>query len=201
MRIYPRLKNLNWQNIVTLGGIGSALWLLLIKGYKKVIKPALQLINSVHQLISDMAEVKEKILPNGGKSLDDKAERIEKKLDLSLGRQSGIIHEIMTAMWEADSRGKIINVNRKWMQLTGLSLEEARGHESRKIIHKEDLNYVLERERIFIECGFEFEAKLRMVNYDTGKVFGVQSTATKILDRDGDIISIIGAINVIDNKI
>ena len=190
----------NWKEIA---GILTGVW-LAIKGSLRVYKWVRSFVVPIRKWIRDINTALLQLDFNGGESVKDmvyttnkNVEKLIGNMELMMGRQVAMLHEIDTPMYECSLDGDLIDVNRAWSVLTGLSKDDAIGQGWKKIIFKEDLNYVIKLGEDFVESGETFIDTFRMQNYITKEVFKVQSTATKVFDKNKKVISIIGAVNVI----
>ena len=190
----------NWKEIAA---IVTGVW-LTIKGSIKCYKWVMSVVVPVRKWIRDVNSALLQLKFDGGHSLKDlvyktneNVELLVQNDELIMGRQVAMMHEMPTPMYECNANGDLIDVNRAWSVLTGLSKDDAIGQGWKKIIFNEDLEYVIKLGEDFVESGETFIDTFRMQNYITKEVFKVQSTATKVFDKNKKVISIIGAVNVI----
>jgi len=85
-----------------------------------------------------LQQLLEQVRPNGGQSLRDVVDRIEREVLATSAMNRGLLDLSDTAYFEADERGHFVFVNRRWCDLTGLSPEEARGTGWTLGVHAED---------------------------------------------------------------
>ena len=137
----------NWKEIT---GILAGIWLLIKFGIK-----CYRWINSVvipiKKWIRDINSALEQLKYDGGSSVKDMVYSTNKnvtvlidKVELIMGRQIAVLHEIPTPMYECSPIGDLIDVNRAWCEMTGLDKKDAVGQGWKKIIANEDLAYVVE---------------------------------------------------------
>jgi len=187
----------NWENIVA---FFVATWGIIKGGFKfyqwarKWYLRGSEFIDSVRISKENIAEIRKNVMPNGGKSLDDKITRIAEMVELIGGRQSAMLHEIGSPMYECSPDGLLTDVNRAWCELTGIEKDEALGEGWKKIIHTEDLFNVEQWGESYVESGVSFSGEFRMINYKTKEAFNVKATSTKCFDKEGEVILILGAI-------
>jgi len=192
----------NWKEIA---GILTGAWLLIAGGIK-FYKCVMSFVVPVRKWVRDINLALFQLKNNGGSSVKDlvcktneNVELLVQKVEIIMGRQVAMLHECTSPMYECNADGDLIDVNRAWSEMTGLSKDDAVGQGWKKIIFREDLEYVIKLGQDFVENGETFNDTFTMKNYITKEVFKVQSTATKVLNKDGKIISIIGAVNKIKN--
>jgi PAS domain S-box-containing protein len=193
----------NWESIT---GFFLAMWggikggVMIYKRLRKWYLLIVDFVKSVNKLIVDVVEIKKGVLPNGGKSLDDKISRIAEMVEIIGGRQSAMLHEVPTPMYECDPDGYLIDVNRAWCELTGLEKYDALGEGWKKIIYKDDFERVQEIGQDYAESGVNFNDTFRMQNYRTKEIFEVQATSTKCFNKSGEVILILGAVKKVMSK-
>lgn len=187
----------NWDSIIA---FFAAMWGIIKGGalvFKKVRKWYLyisEFIESVRVSKADITDIKKNVMPNVGKPLDDKITRIAEMVEIIGGRQSAMLHEAVSPMYELDANGYLIDVNRAWCNLTGLDKDEALGEGWEKVIHNEDLYKLREWGESYVESGVSFSGEFRIVNYKTKEVFNVRSTSTKCFNKEHEVILILGAL-------
>jgi PAS domain S-box-containing protein len=77
-----------------------------------------------------------------------------------------VIDAIPGFVWSALPDGKVEFCNRRWLEYTGTSLEEARGEELAAAIHPEEKSDFVERWRAALAQGEPFEAEARVRRAD-----------------------------------
>ena len=110
---------------------------------------------------------------------------------------SSILDTLELAQFLCDSEGKCIKVNPKWVSLTGLTEEDARGHHWLISIHPDDRDQVQDKWLQMIEHNAPFEEVFRYQNRVTKQITRVKCTATDVLDDDGGRIFILGLSRVL----
>jgi PAS domain S-box-containing protein len=107
-------------------------------------------------------------------------------------------HEALTALapvgiFETDAKGHAVYLNHRWLDLAGLSREQAIGPNWARALHPED------RERVYAswykaaESGVEFRERYRF-RKPTGEVVWLNGAARPLRDDRGDIRGFIGTI-------
>lgn len=119
-------------------------------------------------------KIREQLVPNGGSSLRDAVDRIERGLYLLDARQISLFDLSLTGIFIADEKGHCVYVSPSWCELTGLMPSQAMGDGWTAGVSKED------RERMFDEWskatkrGAIFESKYIT---DTGKKVATRASA------------------------
>jgi PAS domain S-box-containing protein len=125
--------------------------------------------------------------------------RAEDALHRSEDRIRLIIDTIPTMAWSIRPDGAIDFVNQRWMDYTGLSLEEESEEPSRPI-HPEDVPRVMERWLVEREVGEPYEDELRLRGADGEFRWFLVRTAP-LRDEQGNLVKWYGvSINIEDRK-
>ena len=168
------------------------------RAYKLVKKPLCKFISSMLGLTELREEIKatnakiDKILyemsPNSGSSLKDTINRVESRQRALLD-----INESEVGIFETDTKGMCVWVNRKYCRIAGRSLDEMLGtgwlntiHHTDKIrIHMEWMTSIAETR----ESQFEYE----LITSDD-EVIHVTCKSRKMCDNAGKVIGFIGTV-------
>jgi PAS domain S-box-containing protein len=108
-----------------------------------------------------------------------------------------ILDTLELAQFVCDSEGKCIKVNSKWISLTGLSEEEAHGHNWLLSVHIEDRQEVQKKWHNMIAYNTPFEEIFRYQHRVTGLITNVKCTATDVTDENENRIFILGLSRVL----
>ncbi|WP_051978233.1 two-component regulator propeller domain-containing protein [Edaphobacter aggregans] len=91
-------------------------------------------------------------------------------------------------------------VNRRWVEYTGLTQEQASGSGWQKAIHPDDLNRVLERWRVALAGGEPFEYELRFRAAANGVYRWFLARIVPLRDKRGKILNWYGVITDIEDR-
>jgi PAS domain S-box-containing protein len=119
-------------------------------------------------------------------------EQIATELKLQNKFINAILETLELAQFLCDADGKCIKVNSKWISLTGLSEEEAKGHHWLLSIHFEDRDKVQQKWYHMIHDNTPFEEVFRYQHRVTRAITKVKCTANDVIDEEGKRIFIIG---------
>jgi PAS domain S-box-containing protein len=108
-----------------------------------------------------------------------------------------ILDTLELAQFVCDPEGKCIKVNSKWISLTGLSEEEAHGHNWLLSVHIEDRQEVQKKWHNMIAYNTPFEEIFRYHHRVTGLITNVKCTATDVTDENDNRIFILGLSRVL----
>lgn len=110
---------------------------------------------------------------------------------------SSILDTLEIAQMLCDANGMCIKVNPKWVSLTGLTEEEAKGHNWLLSIHHEDRELIQEKWLSMLDTNSPFEEVFRYKNRITDVISVVKCSANDIVNEEGARIYILGLSRVI----
>lgn len=110
---------------------------------------------------------------------------------------NAILDTLELAQFICDFEGKCIKVNSKWISLTGLSEEEALGHNWLLSVHISDRQEVQKKWHNMIVDNTPFEEIFRYQHRVTNIITEVKCTATDVRDENGQRIFILGLSRVV----
>ncbi|MGK7928664.1 MAG: response regulator [Spirulina sp.] len=118
---------------------------------------------------------------------------VEQSLRESKNRFKALSEASPLGIFEADAEGKCTYVNRRWCEMTGLNLEDAKGEGWLRVIHPEDLRRVFQEWEEASQKGTFLASEYRMVK-PTGETLWVFAQAGGIWQENGELIGYVGAI-------
>jgi len=110
-----------------------------------------------------------------------------------------IIDTIPALAWSADSTGSAEFFNRRWLDYTGLTLEQAQGWGWTDALHPDDLKPLVDYWRSLLVCHEPGEVEGRLRRSD-GVYRWFLFRATPSFDEDGRVVKWYGAITDIDDR-
>jgi PAS domain S-box-containing protein len=167
-------------------------------------------INTLVGNFKQMAQTLQKqfnALQNVNLVLEEKVEERTRELEVKIREQKEITRSLQESknrfktlseasplgIFEANSAGKNIYVNRRWCQLTGLSSAEAKGDGWVRAIHPDDIQRVFQEWEEAKRKETFLSSEYRMVR-PTGEEFWVFAQAGAIRGENGEIMGYVGAI-------
>jgi len=127
------------------------------------------------------------------------AKRAGDALRQSEDRLRLVIDTIPTMVWSLLPDGAVDFVNQRWLEYTGLSLEEALA-DSMRTVHPEDVPRVMEKWRTDMAVGEQCEYELRLRRAD-GEYRWVLVRTVPLRDEQGNIVKWYGtAVDIEDRK-
>lgn len=125
--------------------------------------------------------------------------RAEEKLKASESRFRAIIDTIPTMAWSCEPDGYCDYVNRRWLETTGLSVEEALGWGWGTSIHPDDLKGLVEYWQTCLASGATVDTEARMRRFD-GTCGWFWFRASPLRDESGTIVKWYGTNTDIDDR-
>lgn len=190
----------NWSSIGVTITTASAVMTGLMVIWGKFIKPVWNIIAKsikASQKLDDYFQVLDTIAyefkPNGGNSLRDVINRLERHTVISEKKIHSLINAHSTAMYETFADGTIKWVSKEWLDITGLSLDEAIGYGWINSIHEQDRLGVQKAWQQALEEKRDFQ-----MSYRTQNNKHINSKATPVLTANKIPIGWIGLIETID---
>ena len=199
----------NWQQIAEwvglLGGVlvgVRILWHVLVKAYRRLGNNMF----GIGDLKTDLAALSQQVefvvselKPNGGASVRDCLNRIELRQLLSDQRQWAIFADMSMGVFETNAEGGFLRVNRKYLRITGRSLEEVKGSGWVNTIAAQDRSRVEHEWAQAIEEGREFETEFILVTPDNDRVQVIARTY-RLADDEGTLHGFLGMLTPRDKK-
>ena len=101
-------------------------------------------------------------------------------------------------VWKADADGEVTYFNRRWLEYTGVTMDDARGRGWMKAVHPDDRDRVYAAWRQTVDRvtpgeGDRFAEELRLAHGDTGAYRWFQSVAIPLRHADGRVDQWIGS--------
>lgn len=183
-----------FQDIQIIIGAILAIGGLIVSLKKWVISPALKFYRDVKQTLIDIEYISKQIKPNGGSSILDKLQRIERRQIISDYRYSIILNNIDMAMYETDHTGSCMWVSEEWIKYTGLQLEHAKGNGWINAVYHEDRDKVFEEWKDSLDQKREFRLQYRIMHTESQQVMTVFGYSCFIYDHSGNPIATVGFI-------
>jgi PAS domain S-box-containing protein len=119
---------------------------------------------------------------------------IEQALRESDQRYRALAEYSPTGIFHSDPDGKTLYVNRAWSNITGLSLEQARGDGWRKAIHPADRDFKVSEWLEAMKMQRPMRGSEYRVLRPDGEVIWVEGYAVPLLNDTGEILGYVGSI-------
>jgi len=164
------------------------------------VKDFIQVLSKLDESLPVLMEISHQFKPNGGNSLRDVIDRIERDINASKARTKILLGMSKYGVYEADGEGKCVWVNRRWCEITGLLPEEAMGNGWVTAIHPDDRAKVFSEWESSVKHGRDFDLAYRFKNPHTGKIILVQGHSTAIKDAKHKNVIHIGSVSVLEES-
>jgi PAS domain S-box-containing protein len=129
-----------------------------------------------------------------------KRKELEKQLRASEGWYEALEQLSPVGIFRTDPEGRCEYVNRRWSEIAGLALEDAKGEGWMRRLHPEDRDRVVSGWYEAAAKKERFHAEYRFLTPE-GKVTWVIGDATAVCGRDGDLLGYVGTIaDITDRK-
>lgn len=166
--------------------------------YGKVFKPIWAMFKQ-HTLMYDKVNtIFEEMRPNGGKSIKDIIINMHKNVSLVGERQRALMADSKEAMFETDSEGRCIWVNRTYTRLVQLTPIQLLGFGWHNVIYPEDKDKVISEWQKAVKDKREFIIRCRLIAA-SGEVININCKSYVLSDSAGNTIGYLGFI-VKDSK-
>jgi PAS domain S-box-containing protein len=119
--------------------------------------------------------------------------RAEAALRASEARFRGLSNDLPVGVYETDPAGRVVFVNRKWSEMTGLSLAEATRPEAGEVIHPDDRDRVSGQWDQTVATGGVFSGEYRLRTVE-GRQSWVRAFGTALRDDAGAVTGHVGAL-------
>lgn len=192
-----------WANIISnlpiyFGAI-SAISGGLVVVYKKVLKPLIKANEEYRELLRKVDVIAEEMVPNGGNSLKDIVHRIEKEVTLSSERAKAVLADDRAAIFETDSEGNCVWVNRTYSRVVKRTPHELMGHGWVNAIAKVDRERVVTGWNIAVSEDREFADEFSFETPE-GEIIPCRVVSYKMINRSKDTIGYLGICHIIRAK-
>lgn len=170
---------------------------------KKVIfgiNTLLDLPEKFQAIVLNQERIAKELTCNGGSSLKDQVSRIEKCLNQSIAINKAKFKAIFThlthsvGLYEKDTKGNCTFVNHAWIELTGVTHEEAMGNGWFRAIVPEEREKIFEAIKYAIENNAPMEFIYHVFNSKTGETIKVIDRSFAITNNNGEILEYYGVI-------
>ncbi len=146
-------------------------------GWKYMIKPTIRLYKNQQTLVSSVEDIKKELTTNGGSSIKDTVNRIDRRQIMLDKRSKAIFYNIEKAILEVDEVGNILWANEQFHNVMG----------TKNLKGLDWVSYIDEPQRENFLREFEScSEKLRELKFETVSTEGKKINYTGFPYRDND---------------
>ncbi len=151
-----------------------------------------------HRLLMQDGSIKYiRVVAHAVKDKSGEVEFVGAVMDITSARESAdrtrlIIDTVPAQLWTESPEGVVDFVNRRWIDYTGMTLEEAVGSGWNRMVHPDDIERVLSKWRKLIAEGKPREIESRLRRSD-GEYRWFLSRVWPLVDRSGQILGWYGS--------
>jgi len=172
---------MNFDNGLEITGIvlslAGGLCASMAWGWKYIIKPTIRLYKNQQTLVSSVEDIKKELTTNGGSSIKDTVNRIDRRQIMLDKRSKAIFYNIEKAILEVDESGKILWANEEFHNVMG----------TKNLNGLDWVSYIDEPQRENFLREFEScSEKLRELKFETVSTEGKRIKYTGFPYRDND---------------
>tara|TARA_R100000951_G_C2576976_1_gene160633 strand:+ start:239 stop:793 length:555 start_codon:yes stop_codon:yes gene_type:complete len=172
---------MNFDNGLEITGIvlslAGGLCASMAWGWKYIIKPTIRLYRNQQTLVSSVEDIKKELTTNGGSSIKDTVNRIDRRQIMLDKRSKAIFYNIEKAILEVDESGKILWANEEFHNMMG----------TKNLNGLDWVSYIDEPQRENFLREFEScSEKLRELKFETVSTEGKKIKYTGFPYRDND---------------
>lgn len=150
-------------------------------------------------LSTQVGLVVQELQPNGGASVRDSLNRIELRQVLQEQRQKAILSDMSVGVFETDTQGEFVWVNRKYLRMTGRAPDEVKGSGWINTIAHRDRERVVLAWNTAIREEREFEEEFTMITPDDDRC-EVSARTYKMSGQDDQPIGFLGMLTPLCEK-
>lgn len=192
-----------WIGLIAGAAVGlKFLWALIKKAYAKIgdnVFGIADIKTDIGSVARQLDFIVAELHPNGGASIRDSLNRIELRQVLQEQRQKAILSDMSVGVFETNTEGEFIWVNRKYLRMTGRAPDEVKGSGWINTIAHRDRERVVLAWSKAIEEGREFEEEFMMITPDNERV-QVQARTYKMSAQDDSPLGFLGMLTPLCEK-
>lgn len=161
------------------------------------IRNITKLYTESRQVFSTWQKISYELQPNGGYSLVDKIDRIDKSVVVLSGQQRVMFEWYNDGIWQSDLSGECIYANRSLSEMMGLSIDDLKGRGWVNAIHPEDRDKVYTEWFLCVKESRAFVMTYRFLNQETNEVTPISAHAYILKSENGTSVGYIGYVKAL----
>lgn len=144
--------------------------------WRFLVKPMIETFRNISSMYLRVEELVKQMEANGGSTLRDSLNRIERMIYLLDERQKILLGMVPYGIVETDERGRVTYVNRTYLAWTGRGEDEVHGDGWSNSVHPEDRERIRREWTEAVREQRAYEGRFRMLDVH-GRSFPVSSKA------------------------
>jgi PAS domain S-box-containing protein len=200
----PNINEISQALVGIVAGAG-AIGAIYLYVSKKIVIPVKKYFSSISDSIgqipkinNQISEISKELSTNGGMSIKDSVNRIDKNMHYLEQRQKAILTSSkQICYFETDSRGNVTTVNRLYQRLTNRTIEELLGYGWLNTIEESDREEVRSEWNRCISNIEEFHDIFYIQNTD-GIKYRVRIEAFPIKSKDDSLLGYVGFLKEVE---
>jgi len=175
---------------------------LVVSPIISAIRKIIGFFKKLDKSLTTLFQIQEEFKPNGGGSLRDVINRIEKEINFHTSRVRLLWANIpeddgLIGAFECDKKGNYTWVSKNWIKLTGMGSESSKGNGWVSTIFEEDRTRVIREwaDSIMQSRSFDCVFRLKKTKPNNVPIF-VHGHTDLVYDRHGEVIGIVGRFKV-----
>lgn len=175
--------------ITAIGGAVATIWGFYNKFLKKKI------IHPIWERFEKIDKISATLGPNGGTSLYDKVNSIDKKISVADARGASLNSVFGLVEWQSDINGQTLKINDVACRMTRRPESDFLGNNWMNVLHAEDEEAVLDEWRDSLKNQKDFRMKFRWTTSESETVF-VEAVAKPVYDSGGKLHGYLGTAKI-----
>ncbi len=200
----PNINEISQALVGIVAGAG-AIGAIYLYVSKKIVTPVKNYFNSISDSIGQIptintriSDISKELSTNGGMSIKDSVNRIDKNMHYLEQRQKAILTSSkQICYFETDNHGNVTTVNRLYQRLTNRTIEELLGYGWLNIIEESDREKVRSEWNRCISNIEEFHDIFYIQNID-GIKYRVRIEAFPIKSKDDSLLGYVGFLKEVE---
>ena len=160
--------------------------------YKKLVVPSLKSAKRMYLAVEKIERIHSELYTNGGSSLRDAINRIEKSQDLIENRSKSIVMTSKSGYFETNAQGGLVWANKTFVALAARQHESLAGMGWITSLVEDDHERVAGLWRATVADKRDLDCEVQFINTETGEITPVHLRAYVMKDRKGDVLGWIG---------
>lgn len=170
------------------------IWKIAVRPVFRKVREVLHIVYEIQDRMKQLDSIIADLKPNGGSSLRDAIDRMERTTMATNQSQRAILDLLNAGFFLTDSAGQFVYVNRYWQHITGMPVDECLGSGWANAIAPEDRDKVFNEWKACAVEGRSFSSQFRIKHAGTGVIHWVVGHSVALRDGKGLLYGHIGTL-------